>query len=108
MRKLAPWTKGIFSILKKLISVRARGNFRSERGRYLTPTDADIEGKFRLIATGTLGQAKTDKVVALGKRFETLPDMKELIDALRQMWQTAMELDGMLLSGSLKGVGRTE
>ena len=56
---------------------------RSERGRYLTPTDADIEDKFRLIATGTLGQAKTDKVVALGKRFETLPDMKELIDALR-------------------------
>ena len=56
---------------------------RSERGRYLTPTDADIEDKFRLLATGVLGQAKTDKVVALCKRFETLPDMKELIDALR-------------------------
>ena len=56
---------------------------RSERGRYLTPTDADIEDKFRLLATQVLGQAKTDKVVALGKRFETLPDMKALIDALR-------------------------
>jgi 2-methylcitrate dehydratase PrpD len=56
---------------------------RSERGRYLTPTDADIEGKFRLLATGVLGQAKTDKVVALCSRFETLPNMNELIDALR-------------------------
>src|SRR5205085_10778087 len=29
---------------------------RSERGRYLTPTDADIEHKFRLLATDRLGQ----------------------------------------------------
>ncbi len=56
---------------------------RSERGRYLTPTDADIENKFRLLATAVLGQAKTDKVVALCARFETLPEMQELIDALR-------------------------
>ncbi len=56
---------------------------RSERGRYLTPTDEDIEGKFRLLATGVLGQAKTDKVLELCRRFETLPDLKELIAALR-------------------------
>ena len=56
---------------------------RSERGRYLTPTDDDIEGKFRLLATPVLGQAKADKVTALCKRFERLPDMKELIAALR-------------------------
>ena len=56
---------------------------RSQRGRYLTPTDADIENKFRLLATGVLGQAKTDAVVALCSRFETLPDMKALIAALR-------------------------
>ena len=56
---------------------------RSERGRYLTPTDADIEHKFRLLATSVIGQANTDKVVALCARFETLPDMTELIDALR-------------------------
>ncbi len=56
---------------------------RSERGRYLTPTDADIEDKVRLIATRALGKGKTDKLVALGQRFETLPDMTELMDVLR-------------------------
>src|SRR5262249_2930561 len=35
---------------------------RSARPRYLTPTDADIERKFRQIATPVLGVAKTDKV----------------------------------------------
>jgi len=55
---------------------------RSERGRYLTPTDADIEEKFRLITTPVLGQAKADTVVELCKRFETLPDMTALITAL--------------------------
>ncbi len=55
---------------------------RSERGRYLTPTDADIEGKFRLLVAPVLGQAKTDKVVELCRRFETLTDMRELINAL--------------------------
>jgi 2-methylcitrate dehydratase PrpD len=56
---------------------------RSERGRYLTPTDADIEEKFRLLVTPALGQAKTDTLVGLAQRFETLPDMQELIDTLR-------------------------
>jgi hypothetical protein len=56
---------------------------RSERGRYLTPTDADIEEKFRLLVAPVLGRAKTDTLVELAKRFETLPDMKGLIDTLR-------------------------
>jgi 2-methylcitrate dehydratase PrpD len=56
---------------------------RSQRGRYLTPTDADIEHKFRLLATGVIGQAKTDSVVALCKRFETLPNMQELIESIK-------------------------
>ena len=56
---------------------------RSQRGRYLTPTDADIEEKFRLLVTPVLGQAKTDTLVTLVKRFETLPTMKELIETLR-------------------------
>jgi 2-methylcitrate dehydratase PrpD len=56
---------------------------RSERGRYLTPTDADIEGKTRLLSEPVLGKAKTDKLIELGRRFESLPDMKDLIDVLR-------------------------
>ena len=56
---------------------------RSARGRYLTPTDQDIERKFRLISTSVLGKAKTDKVVALVQKLETLPNVRELIDALR-------------------------
>ena len=56
---------------------------RSERGRYLTPTDADIEHKFRLLVTPVLGPAKTDTLAALCQRFETLPDMRELMATLR-------------------------
>jgi 2-methylcitrate dehydratase PrpD len=56
---------------------------RSARGRYLTPTDDDIEHKFRLIAKPVLGAAKTDKVIALVRRLETLPDISELVQALR-------------------------
>ena len=56
---------------------------RSERGRYLTPTDADIEHKFRLLVAPVLGQAKTDVLVGLCQRFEMLADMRELIDTLR-------------------------
>ena len=56
---------------------------RSERGRYLTPTDADIEEKFRLLVTPVLGPAQTDRLTGLAKRFETLPDMSELIATLR-------------------------
>ncbi len=56
---------------------------RTEIARYLKPTDADIEGKFRLIATPVLGQAQADKVVSLVNKFETLGDVGELMQALR-------------------------
>ena len=56
---------------------------RSERGRYLTPTDADIEEKTRLLTTPVLGKAKTDKLIELGRCFETLPNMNELVETLR-------------------------
>jgi hypothetical protein len=56
---------------------------RSARARYLTPTEPDIEEKFRLIATPVLGQSKTDRVVALVQKFETLRNVRELVDALR-------------------------
>lgn len=55
---------------------------RSARARYLTPADRDIEDKFRLIATSVLGAKKTERVIALVQRLETLPDVRELIDAL--------------------------
>ena len=56
---------------------------RSEIGRYLRPTDADIEEKFRLIAAPVLGEAKTRKVVQLVQSMETLPNLSELMDALK-------------------------
>jgi 2-methylcitrate dehydratase PrpD len=55
---------------------------RSARGRYLHPTDADIENKFRSIATPILAQERTDRVVDLCGRLETLPGVAPLIDAL--------------------------
>ena len=56
---------------------------RTERGRYLHPTDADIEDKFRAICTSILGNEKTDRVVELNKKLEHLPQVTEIIDALR-------------------------
>ena len=56
---------------------------RSARGRYLTPTDADIEKKFRAIATSVLGSAKTDKVVQLVQHLEDVTDVTELVEALK-------------------------
>ena len=56
---------------------------RSAISRYLDPSDADIEGKFRMIAEPALGATQTDKVVDLVGRMETLADVRELIDALR-------------------------
>lgn len=56
---------------------------RSEIKRYLTPSDADIEEKFRLIAAPVLGQQKTDTVVSLAWRLETLPDLQTLMRALQ-------------------------
>ena len=56
---------------------------RTANPRYLNPSDADIEGKFCMIATPVLGQVGTDRVIALVSRMETLPDVNELVDALR-------------------------
>jgi 2-methylcitrate dehydratase PrpD len=56
---------------------------RSARRRYLTPTDGDIEDKFRLIATDILGKAKTDEVVKLVLSMEKLPDVRALVAALQ-------------------------
>ena len=72
------------------ISVRLRGGVthsleidRSEIERYLRPTDADIEGKFRLIATPVLGKAKTDTVVHWVQNMETMPNVELLMKALQ-------------------------
>ena len=55
---------------------------RSEIGRYLEPTDEDIEGKFRMIAAPVLGAAKTGAVVAMVRKMETLPDVRSLVASL--------------------------
>ena len=55
------------------------GRRRGPEGR----GDDDIEHKFRLIAKPVLGAAKADKVIALVRRLETLPDIGELVQALR-------------------------
>lgn len=56
---------------------------RSARGRYLTPTDEDIENKFRAIAGPVLGGAKVDKVIGLVRRLEAMPHIGELVEALK-------------------------
>ncbi len=56
---------------------------RSEIKRYLNPSNADIEDKFRSIASPVLGRKKTDTVVSLVWRLETLPDLGELLLALQ-------------------------
>jgi 2-methylcitrate dehydratase PrpD len=56
---------------------------RSANPRYLTPSDADIERKFRLIATPVLGQTQTDRVVELVAGLDKLGNVKPLVDALR-------------------------
>ena len=56
---------------------------RSEIRRYLTPTDADIEGKFRMIATPVLGERKTSRVVELVLGFEHVGDVGELMRSLQ-------------------------
>ena len=55
---------------------------RSEIGRYLDPTDEDIEDKFRMIATPALGAAKAESVIGMVRRLETLPDVRGLIESL--------------------------
>jgi len=56
---------------------------RSARGRYLTPTDEDIERKFRMITETVLGKAKTERVIALVRDLDSVPDMHELVEALK-------------------------
>lgn len=56
---------------------------RSEIKRYLTPSNADIEEKFRLIATPVLGQRNTDSVVSMAWRLETLSELGPLLRALQ-------------------------
>ena len=56
---------------------------RSEIPRYLTPTDADIEDKFRRIATPVLGETKATSVISLVQKLEDLEDVRAIIAALR-------------------------
>jgi 2-methylcitrate dehydratase PrpD len=56
---------------------------RSEIRRYLTPTDADIERKFRMIATPGLGERKTSRVVELALDMENVGDISKLIESLQ-------------------------
>lgn len=58
---------------------------RTQIARYLNPSDADIENKFRLIATPVLGKAQADQVVAQVSRLETLDNVCELISALQPL-----------------------
>lgn len=56
---------------------------RSRIDRYLRPSDADIEGKFRLIAEPVLGRSKADAVVNIVREFEKEHSVTALIQALR-------------------------
>lgn len=56
---------------------------RNENPRYMTPADADIEHKFRSVATPALGAPAADRVVALVARLEHLQDTGEILAALR-------------------------
>ena len=49
----------------------------------MNPTDEDIEGKFRMIATDILGQKKTDRVIAIVRNFETEDSVTELVECLK-------------------------
>lgn len=54
---------------------------RSEMRRYLSPTDADIEAKFRMIAQPKLGEAKTRRVIEPVFGLERLESVDSLIQA---------------------------
>jgi 2-methylcitrate dehydratase PrpD len=56
---------------------------RNAHSRYLKPSDADIEDKFRRISTQVLGKTKTDRVISLVDKLDKLPDVRELVDSLR-------------------------
>ena len=46
-------------------------------------TDEDIAHKFRLIATPVLGAARTENVIGIVNRLETVKDIGELVSALK-------------------------
>jgi 2-methylcitrate dehydratase PrpD len=71
------------SIRLKDGTVHSKEVDRSENPRYLTPGDADIEAKFRLIAAPALGQAKTDTAIALVRQFERVQTLDALLAALK-------------------------
>ncbi len=56
---------------------------RSESSRYLTPTNADIEDKFRLIAAPALGKAKTETAISLIQRLEHVETLGSLLESLK-------------------------
>ena len=56
---------------------------RTEIQRYLTPTDADIESKFRTIAVPVLGEAKVAGIVAIAASMDRVANMEMLIKALQ-------------------------
>jgi len=56
---------------------------RSEIRRYLEPTDADIEAKFRLIAQPVLGEQKTKRIVDIAFGLERAGDTRELMQAMQ-------------------------
>ena len=56
---------------------------RNAHGRYLKPTDHDIEDKFRRVASPILGAAKAERVVDIVSRLETVTDVSELVSNLR-------------------------
>lgn len=57
---------------------------RSANGRYLHPTDADIEGKFRMIAEPVLGSDRAGQIIDIVRRFETVGNVGELVGLLVQ------------------------
>jgi 2-methylcitrate dehydratase PrpD len=56
---------------------------RNAHGRYLKPTDHDIEDKFRRVASPILGAAKAERVVDIVSRLETVTEVSELVVSLR-------------------------
>jgi 2-methylcitrate dehydratase PrpD len=56
---------------------------RSEIARYLTPSDADIEEKFRMIAAPILGEKRAEHAIALVRNIEDVTHVGELMAALQ-------------------------
>jgi 2-methylcitrate dehydratase PrpD len=56
---------------------------RSARGRYLTPTDQDIEKKFRMVANRVLGEDKCDRIVEMSLQLEKQASVRDLIELLK-------------------------